>query len=60
MRFNKIKRQALVTTPCNATGLGQSSWKAAQMWHYRTWFSSRHGGDGLMVGLEDLSGLLQP
>ena len=21
---------------------------------------SRHGGDGLMVGLDDLSGLLQP
>jgi len=26
------------------------------MWHWRTWFSG-HGGDGLMVGLDDLCGL---
>jgi len=29
------------------------------MWHFRTWFS-RHGGVGLIVGLEDLRGLFQP
>ena len=29
------------------------------MWHFRTWFN-RNGGVGLMVGLDDLRGLLQP
>jgi len=29
------------------------------MWHFRIWFS-RHGGDGLRVGLDDLRGLFQP
>ena len=26
------------------------------IWHFRTWFS-RHGGDGLTIGLDDLGGL---
>jgi len=29
------------------------------MWQLGTWFSGR-GGDGLMVGLDDLRGLFQP
>ena len=29
-----------------------------EMWHCGTWVSG-HGADGLMVGLEDLSGLFQ-
>jgi len=29
------------------------------MWHFRTWFS-RHGGVGLMVGLDELRCLFQP
>jgi len=29
------------------------------MWHLGIWFS-RHGGVGLMVGLDDLRGLFQP
>jgi len=33
--------------------------KTVWMWHFRTWFS-RHGGVGVMVGLDDLRGLLQP
>ena len=33
--------------------------KIVWMWHLRTWFS-RHGGDGVMVGLGDLGGLFQP
>jgi len=33
--------------------------KNMQMWHYRMWFS-RHGGDALMGGLDDLRGLFQP
>jgi len=28
------------------------------MWHFGTWFS-RHGGDGLRIGL-DLRGVFQP
>jgi len=33
--------------------------KTMQMWHFRIWFS-RHGGVGLMFGLDDLRGLFQP
>ena len=33
--------------------------KNVWMWHFRTWFS-RHGGAGVVVGLGDLRGLLQP
>jgi len=29
------------------------------MWHFGTWFS-KHGGGGLMIGLDDLRGLFQP
>jgi len=28
------------------------------MWHFRIWFS-RHGGAGVIVGLDDLRGLFQ-
>jgi len=38
---------------------GESPSQTAWLWHFGTWFS-RHGGDGLMVGLDDLGGLLQP
>lgn len=30
------------------------------MWHLWTWFTGGHGGVGLIVGLNDLRGLLQP
>jgi len=33
--------------------------KKRVMWHFRTWFS-RHGGDGLMVGFDELRSLFQP
>jgi len=33
--------------------------KNMRMWHLGTWFS-RHGGVGVMVGLDDLRGLFQP
>ena len=33
--------------------------KNVWMWRFGTWFS-RHGGDGLMVGLNDLRSLFQP
>ena len=39
-----------------------SSWRFQRtmwIWHMGTWFS-RYGGDGLMVGLDNLRGLLQP
>jgi len=34
-------------------------WEAAGMAAFRIWFS-RHSGDGVTVGLEDLRGLFQP
>jgi len=33
--------------------------KNVWVFHFGTWFS-RHGGVGLMVGLDDLGGLFQP
>jgi len=30
-----------------------------EMWHRGTWVSG-HGGDGLMVGFDDIRGLFQP
>ena len=33
--------------------------KKVWLWHFRTWYS-RHGGVGVMVGLDDLRGLFQP
>jgi len=33
--------------------------KNVYMWHFGIWFS-RHGGVGVMVGLDDLRGLFQP
>jgi len=35
MRFNKAKCTWVTATPCNATGLGKSGWKAP--WRKRTW-----------------------
>ena len=33
--------------------------KNVHMWHFGTWFS-RHGGVGLMAGLDDVRRLFQP
>jgi len=62
IRKHLLKEWSGFGTGCPGRWWSHHPWRCSKnvyMWHFGTWFS-RHGGDGLTVGVDDLRGLFQP
>jgi len=62
IRENSFTEWSGIGTGCPGKCWSHHPWRCSKntlIWHSRTWFSW-YGGDGFIVGLDDLRGLFQP
>jgi len=62
IRNNFFTERSSTGPDCPGQWWSPHPWRGSKtmwLWHFRIWFS-RHGGVGVMVGLDDLRGLSQP